>query len=347
MKKRIIAAFVIMCMIFTLTGCMEASWSIKISKDGTVTSDMMAYYNREGYYSWFEDIVGSESMSLEEFDSLMTESGFQIQNVDGVDYYVDTTQTEHDASTIVGAAKGDRATSVNGEYQMWETGIRINLDQLAEERDMELDDEDYSKKEMKQLKKLMKSSYIVISAEFDYDITVTDSLAIRDESNPKKVKWRISFADLKGNIYALCNSQILVSGVTQGASYKNPVTLNYQGAATAVSGGRSVVSGESFGDHGQHTVILTSAEGEQRTVTFFIDKKKPVIKKIKDKKLYKKGKTFSVADKDSGITKVTINGKKAKETGKENTFVLNKKGKNRIVVKDGVGNVSRMTVRVK
>ncbi len=348
MKKKIMAVLLVLCMIFSLTGCMEVSMSVKIARDGSVTSDINAYLNRQEYYNWIQRMEGTGSVSIEEIDKAMAKEGYQVQSINGVDYYVDSLSTQHEISSIAESAREDRQVSVHGENQMWETGLTLDLNQLEKELGTALsENNDYSKKEKKELKKLMDSSYFVISAEFDYDIAETDPLAVKDEANPKKVTWKISFSNLKGSIYARCHSQIAVSGVTQGASYKNPVTLHYEGAVTAVSDGRSVANDETFGTHGQHTVILTSASGEQRTLTFFIDKKKPVIKKIKNKKTYKKGKYFKVVDKDSGTAKVTVNGKKAKEILSDGTYVLNKKGRNRIVVKDAVGNVSRMTVKVK
>lgn len=348
MKKRIMAALLVLCMVFSLAGCVDVHVSHKVTKDGVVNETMNAYINKQAYINFMRETLGTVSDSdISAMESELLKDGYQLQNINGTDYYVNPKDSEQITQTIAQTIKSSQQDSVHGETQIWETGVVLNFKVLANELGTEFDESGYSKKERAEMKKMMDSCFVMYSVEFDYDIAATDPLAVIDSANPKKATWKISFSNLeKTTIYATCNSGIAISGVTQGASYKNPVTLHYEGAVSAVCNGNNIANDTTFGTHGQHTVVLTSASGEQRTVTFFVDKKKPVIKKIKNNKTYKKGKVFRVVDKDSGIAAVTINGKKVKEVI-AGTCKLTKKGKNRIVVKDAVGNVKKMTVKVK
>ncbi len=348
MKKRIMAALLVLCMAFSLTGCVDTYVSQKVTKDGIVNETMNICINKQAYFNYMREVLGSVSDSdISAMESELLKDGYQLQNINGTDYYVNTNASEQITQTIAKSTKSSQKESVHGEIQLWETGAVLNFNFFAKELGTEIDEGEYSKKELAAMTKMMDSCFIIYSVEFDYDIAETDPLAVIDSANPKKASWKVSFSNLeKTTIYARCNSDIAVSGVTQGATYKNSVTLHYEGAVSAVYNGNNIANDTTFGTHGQHTVVLTSASGEQRTVTFFIDKNKPVIKKLKNNKTYKKGKLFRVVDKDSGIASVTVNGKKAKEAS-AGTYKLTKKGKNRIVVKDAVGNVKKMTVKVK
>jgi len=197
------------------------------------------------------------------------------------------------------------------------------------------------------LNKLYENSFVEYKVTFDYDVVKTDSKGVIDAADPKTVTWKMSYNEFMNSsvLEAYCNSAISVSGVKQGASYKGTKTVNFTGATLATYKGKSVKSGAKYKKHGQHTIVLKAGNGEQRTVTFFIDKKKPVIKGIKNKKKYKKGKMFTVKDTDTGLASIKINGKK-KSLNSAN-YMLNKKGTNTIVVKDKVGNQTKIKVKIK
>lgn len=73
-----------------------------------------------------------------------------------------------------------------------------------------------------------------------------------------------------------------------------------------------------------------------------LDKTKPVVKGVKNKKTYMKLVKITFSDKESGINKATLNGKKIKN-GKKVT----KKGSYTLKVYDKAGNVNKMTFKVK
>ena len=196
-------------------------------------------------------------------------------------------------------------------------------------------------------KNILENSYLEYSVVFDYDIVKVDGNGTIDNQNPKKATWKFSLNNLNkaGTMEAYCKSDISVTGVKQGATYKKAPKVKFSGASSATYKGKKVKSGTKFKKHGQHTLILKAASGEQRTVTFFVDKKKPTIRGVKNKKTYKKAQYFTVYDKDSGVASVKINGKKRKVG--EAYYELNKKGTYKIVVKDKVGNTTKVKVKIK
>lgn len=351
MKKAVLLLLSI-CTIFCLTGCFEAEVAQRITGDGNVTESVSQRINRREYINYMNSMMNATSdnpvFSDEYVDNQMKESGSSIQVINGVEYYVDDESTEVKTRSIPKLYKQEQNDSSGGGYQIWERGFVMTGEQLADDVDDEMDSGDYNVDEGVNTQAMMQSMHMIYSVEFDYDIVSADANAVIDPANPRKATWDLTFDKLNKNLkmYALCSSEIQISGVVQGKSYKKPVKLHYDGAVSAVYNGKEIVNDTTFSKHGQHTVVLQSAGGERRTVTFFIDKKKPVISKLKNNKTYKKNVKFKVIDKDSGVSSVKVDGKKASNiTG--NIYTIKKRGKHNIVVKDNAGNVKKLKINVK
>ena len=354
MKKKLVSALLVLSVMFMLTGCFEVHVSQKITGDGIITETMEGYVNKQEYINYVNNLMNAEGapvVTAEYVDKEMFKEGYEIEVIDGVEYYANK---EDDNSEQTGSIakwyKLNRAETAKGGQQIWERGFIMNGAYFADEIDSEMSSgeyEVYDKKSGINQEAMLQSYYIVYSVEFDSDIVSVDENAVIDPQNPKKVTWRLSFDKINKDLtlYALCNSDIQVSGVVQGKSYKKAVSLHYDGAVSAVYNGQEIANDKTFNKHGQHTVILKAASGEQRTVTFFIDKKKPVIKKLKNNKTYKKHVKFAVKDKDSGIASVAIDGKK--KDVQKSLYTINKKGRHRIVVKDNAGNTNKVKIKIK
>lgn len=63
MKKRIMAALLVLCMVFSLTGCIDVHMSHKVTKDGVVNETMNAYINKQAYFNYMSETLGSVSDS--------------------------------------------------------------------------------------------------------------------------------------------------------------------------------------------------------------------------------------------------------------------------------------------
>lgn len=345
MKKRRMAAVLAVILVFSLTGCVNFQVEEKISKSGTYTSSMVACIERAALVDYVNRKMGTDNVSNVEKE--LRQEGYTLQTLAGKEYYV--SEPEVEKSTIARLAKDNQQYAVKGIYQVWETGLYMNIKAMAYEYESLLGDilEDpasavYSKEE----KELLAKSYVQYSVEFDYDIVKTDQNAVIDSQNPRKATWKIPMNSPKQVpvMEAYCKSDIQVSGVKQGATYKKARKVKFSGITSATYKGKKLKSGTSFQKNGQHTLILKAASGEQRTVTFFIDKKKPVINGIKNRKTYKKARLFSVSDSGSGVASIKINGKKKDPSNRH--FEIRKKGMNKIVARDRVGNTTKLKVKL-
>lgn len=352
-RKRVLAGLLAMVLVFCLTGCMEIRMEDKISKNGTYTELMVMYLDKEAVVEYMKNSLGEEY--VEYFNDLMEEQGFSLRTVDGKEYYASKPQTER--SNIVKSSKNSQKQSVKGSIRIWETGVYMDIKALLGDVTGSLDSldslmmdgddglNDLAAKE--EYRKMLAKSYIVYTISFDYDIVKTDKNGTINSANPRQASWKIPLDPSKQMpvIEAYCKSDIKVSGVTQGTTYRKAKKVKFQGADSATYKGKKVKSGTTFKKHGQHTLILKAASGEQRTVTFFIDKKKPVVRGVKNKKTYKKAKYIYIDDDDSGVASIKINGKKKDPS--VSGFTIKKKGTNTIVVKDKVGNTTKIKVKIK
>ena len=343
MKKKLLIVGIITGLMFSLTGCINMKVQDKISKNGTYTSTATEYIDRAALVEYMNGSSATEN--LDEFEKGLVDGGYTLQTIDGKEYYVG--KPEVNTTTIQKFAKKNQQNSVKGECQLWETGMYMNFGAVKKEMDLNMTSGSLSTVYSSDLKKLYDNSFVEYTVTFDYDVVKTDSKGVIDVTDPKTVTWKMSYNDYMKSavIEAYCNSSITVSGVKQGASYKGTKKVKFTGATSATYKGKTVKSGAKYKKHGQHTILLKADSGEQRTITFFIDKKKPVIKGIKNKKKYKKGKMFTVKDAGSGIASIKINGKKKSLISAN--YMLNKKGTNTIVVTDKVGNKTKVKVKIK
>ena len=346
MKKKLVAIGLILCMAFSLTGCMDMKVQDKISKDGTYTNTITSYIEKTAFVDFINRKAGSDN--FETMEKSLLESDYTLQTIDGVEYYV--SKPEVTKTTLKKFCKENQLDALNGQYQVWETGLYMNVAHMKDE--LGLEDSDISEGSLSEsyeedMKNLYEKSYIEYKVTFDYDVVKTDEKGVIDSADPKTVTWKMTYNEFFNCkvIEAYCQSGITVNGVAQGSTYKGTKKVKFTGATSATYNGKKVKSGAKYKKHGQHTIVLKAANGEQRTVSFFLDNKKPTIKGIKKNKTYKKGKYFTVSDKGSGVAAIRINGKK--QSVDEFAYYLTKKGKNTIVVKDKVGNKTKIKVKVK
>lgn len=338
MKKKLLTMGIVLSLVFSMTGCMDMTVEDKISNDGTYTVKETTSFAKEALQEYVTKLQeDGATTTYEECEKQMIESGYSLQTKeDGKEYFV---KEEVDSTTIVKEIKGSRLSNLDGSYQIWESGIKMNIKKANEGALTEESDES--------LADLYDNTHLEYRITFDREVEKTDAKGTIDSEDPKTAVWTMTYSEFlkMETMEAYCKSDITVSGVKQGATYKGTKKVKFTGAKTATYNGKKVKSGAKYKKTGQHTIILKAASGEQRTVSFFMDNTKPKIKGIKKNKKYKKGTTFTVSDKHSGIASVKINGKK--QSSALLNYQLKKKGKNTITVKDNVGNVTKIKVTVK
>src|SRR5690606_31585748 len=108
------------------------------------------------------------------------------------------------------------------------------------------------------------TSGTVINEEGNYTLVVTDAAGNADT---------VSFV--------IDKTVPVVTGVDDGASYNEDVTVTFD-EGTATLNGEDVVSGTSISDEDEYTLIVTDAAGNADTVNFTIDKTVPEITGAED-----------------------------------------------------------------
>lgn len=133
---------------------------------------------------------------------------------------------------------------------------------------------------------------------------------------------------------------ITIKGVKNKKAYKKPVTVKVssEGALTTftVNGKNQTENSYYAKMDGKYKVVAKTASGKKKSLTFYVDTKKPATN-IKNNKTYNKTVKITFKDKTSGIKKATLNGKKiksGKKVKKNGTYTLkitDKAGNARIV----------------
>ena len=155
----------------------------------------------------------------------------------------------------------------------------------------------------------------------------------------------------ENRLYAISKSalaaadKITIQGVKDKKAYRRAITVRVdaQSAVTAftVNGKQQPVNRFSTSQDGKYKIVVKSATGLTKKISFCIDKKKPTTN-IKNKKTYNKTVKITFKDKISGIKKATLNGKKIK-SGKR----VKKNGKYTLKIYDKAGNVKTVKFTIK
>jgi hypothetical protein len=144
-------------------------------------------------------------------------------------------------------------------------------------------------------------------------------------------KHTVVLTDKAGNkttvAFTIDKTAPVVSGVIHNKIYNKDVTLSFrEGKATL--NGKTVRSGTIVRAQGKHTVVITDAVGNKRTIVFGIDKTAPVVSGVSHNGIYNKAVKITFNEGTA-----TLNGKAVK-TG----TVVNVDGKYTVVVTDAGGN---------
>lgn len=109
--------------------------------------------------------------------------------------------------------------------------------------------------------------------------------------------------------------------------------------------------------NGKNVFVVTDLNGNVSEFTIYLDTKKPVIKGVTNNKKYNKNKVTIYVKDNKKVAKVTINGKSQKVTKKQLVkkgkykgyykYTVKKKGTNKIVVRDAVGNKKTIKIKLK
>lgn len=346
-KKMTLALLSTLLVCVLLTGCMETKGTMNIGAKGTVNATTQIIIDKEATLSKMNTMGSMVSgMSGAELDEMILESGDMTKTkIDGKEYYVSKEETDNYSSIAAFYKDLDREEA--SAIQICESYIKLKVGAVSGMTNTAIGGNTGNEAMMDMI---IENTRMNISITFPRNVIPEQVNAGGkvDETNPKMVNWNIPMSEVynMNEIYAYCESNISVSGVTQGASYKNNVTLKFTGAKTAKMGNQNITSGQTFTKSGIYNIILTAEDGEQRTVYFTIDKTAPVITGAVNGGLYNSTRRLTVKD-DSEIASLKVNGREY-ASGYDNTqtITLSNTGTYRIVAKDTLGNTRTLTFKI-
>lgn len=153
--------------------------------------------------------------------------------------------------------------------------------------------------------------------------------------------------DVQKTIYTIVDTKAPVFYYIKNKKYyKTSVFGTATDKTTAVSSitidkKKSSDSYISVSKNGKHTVVAKDLAGNTAKCIFYIDKKKPAVKGVKNGKTYKKSVKVKCKD-NMKLKSVKVNGKKKKAS-----FTLKKKGKYTIIAQDKAGNKTKVKIKIK
>lgn len=177
------------------------------------------------------------------------------------------------------------------------------------------------------------SVYIKKSGWYSFRISATQS----DKSNFAVVK--VMYIDV---------TSPTITGVKDGKVYATDKTVKFADDSKGVGilkgnyNGTSFKSGKKFTSDGKYVIRVYDKNRNLQKLTFYIDKKKPVVIGVKNGAIYKSTVTVKFRDAGTGVKSATLNGKSIKSGTK-----VSKAGTYTLSVKDKVGRVTtvKFTIR--
>lgn len=348
MKKRLGAFFVMVCAMFLLTGCrMYVDYTV--NGDGTLTAKSTIAYTEEEMETIGDDPGEGEWKTLE----------------DGKRYFVD---------------EPDIKTASTDEFEE-EEGIWITEDMCIYDLSSLFDEDmqDFTDTELYMQMSVTFGKEIVSTngklsedrrtVTFDTELSVEEAYwyAYTEKGN-ERIKSDHTAPKMKGAKAGKCYKlmplsiefvdEIRVAEIRLNGQVVTPISATY--VDNEGKDKKCTIwytrNGKKPEREGKNTFLVKDLSGNTASYSFYIDKKPPVIKGVKNNKSYKKKAVVYVKDKCK-LSKVTINGKKQKMTDKQLVkkgkykgyykYTVKKKGTNRIVVKDKAGNKKTVKIRIR
>lgn len=139
-----------------------------------------------------------------------------------------------------------------------------------------------------------------------------------------------------------------ITGVKDGKVYYSDKTVKFADDSKGVGilkgtyNGKSFSSGKKFSSDGKYVIKVYDKNKNLKKLTFYIDKKKPVVTGVKNGATYKSAVTIKFSDAGTGVKSATLNGKSVKSGVK-----VKNSGTYTLSVKDKIGRVTtvKFTIR--
>lgn len=331
MKKRILA--VMLLGIALLTGC-SVEQKLKINADFSSTVDMDMYTTAEEENAIVQSLSEMGMTEVTSYADLMSQMEFTYkgtQMINGVSNSIYTstdTMTAQETKSSFVELSAERA--VYDISQQAETAT----EQASGATDGDINDMGFF---------YMTITYPFAVGKANGEIQADGCTVKYDIKTLQNQKVSRLYALSKSALAA--SDKITIQGAKDKKAYRKSITIQV-GAKSAVTSftvnGKQQPNNKFTADkNGKYKVVVQTATGLKKQISFCIDKQKPTTN-IKNKKTYKKTVKITFKDKISGIKKATLNGKKIK-SGKK----VKKNGKYTLKLYDKAGNVKTVKFTIK
>ena len=331
MKKGILA--MILLAITLLTGC-SMEQKLKINADFSSTVDMDMYTSAEEEKSIMQSLSEMGMTEATSYADLMKQMEFTYcgtQMVNGVSNNIytstDSMSAQETKSSFVELGMERAVYDISQQAQTAE-------DQAAGKTEGDIND----------------LGFFYMTITYPFQVGKANG-AVQADGCTVKYDIKVLQQQKANRLYAISKSalaaadKITIQGAKDKKAYKRAVTIQVgaQSAVTTftVNGKQQATNSFSTSKNGKYKVVVQTATGLTKKISFCIDKQKPTTN-IKNKKTYKKAVKITFKDKISGIKKATLNGKKIK-SGKK----VKKNGKYTLKIYDKAGNVKTVKFTIK
>lgn len=332
--KKLLSLLMLSMMFCSLTGCVKIYENLTVNPDGSITET-------------------TKSCILKEYadsSSYQPEPGEIVETLeDGKQYY---TSTETATTTASQLNKEHSDLILNGDIFYYYVGLYEDAATANSELSQAIRSGMYLKMNITLLNDIVDTN-ANIAADTSGNTASFDTMAVTDV-------WYAYTAKGKQAIEADHTAPV-ITGVKNNKYYRYMPTTScsdnicIDATKVILNGKPTAPDSITSRKEGKNTLTVSDLNGNSTSVTFYLDTKAPVIKGVKNNKIYKKQAVIYVKDKQM-LSKVTDNKKNVKlakkslvKSGKYKGYykiTIKKKGKHTIIAKDSAGNKTTMKITI-
>lgn len=332
MKKSILT--LLLCGIVLMTGC-SMEMKMTINKDLSSVAELDLYTTEEEEAAILERFESTDGFDKDvTFEKMMEDLEFEFagtEKVNGKDNNIYTMSEDMSAEE-----------TKNSYIELTKKKAVMNIAEYTESQTASASSS--SSADMDEL------GFYYVTIKYPFKVAKTNG---KLKADGYTVTYDVQKLQKKkvSRVYALSASAladsntVTIKGVKNKKAYKKPVTISVasKGVITSftVNGKAQAINSYYAGEDGKYKAVIKTASGKKKTVTFYVDSKKPTTN-IKNNKTYKKAIKITFKDSVSGIKKATLNGKSIK-SGKK----VSKNGTYTLKVTDKAGNVKTVKFTIK
>ncbi|MBQ3783367.1 MAG: hypothetical protein II838_07995 [Lachnospiraceae bacterium] len=372
-KNRLILGAVIIGLVASMTGCYERKeyCDIDMHKDNTGTISTKFYINKKAYDSYVKNMLKTEFYEEDDLETELTNEDKTVEVVDGVKYYCTTrsmywsnAEEQKEAFQNMFGAYGNVNVSATGFYFVYDKSAWVLPEKSENDVDWVLEENVINYLEYADA---LQNSFIDVNVSFEDEILHTNGTLSGDK---KTASFHLAYEFLKEgtnvvsayaetsdseDIEAVDKETPVISGIKEGAlvkKFKIKVKDNKKIAGVIYNNymitpqyGENEIEvsafTKNFMDGPVELYAVDFAGNISKVINFSYDKTAPMVSGVKNGKTYKKAVKIIYCDM-FGVKSATINGKKLKNGQK-----VSKKGSYTVKVVDKVGNVRKISFKIK